>query len=74
MSKDELILYIEKLGFKQDGITRYYCYDDYRIDCDVHGGYDVYINGWYRYSLDNLEPILYFVKISRSIKLKKILK
>ena len=64
--------YIESIGFKNDGYGLYYRYNQYEIIL-YFNSYD-FINGseWIRnIDLNDLRPLK---KITRSIKLKQILK
>ena len=78
MSKGEFKKYIESIGFKFDDISYYRPFDIYKHILDHKfsirifvSHYDLYDHDWIgMYEFNNLSPIK---RISRSIKLKKIL-
>ena len=72
MNKEEFKNYIESIGFKSDTSAFYYVYKECEIY--LHGDFYSFSNGseWIRnIYLNDLTPLK---KITRSIKLKQILK
>ena len=74
-SKEELIKFIDSIGFLYNSITYEFDYKEFRID--IWGEHYNFYNSseWlYGFDLDDLKPIdNYFKKELRTIKLKRIL-
>ena len=72
MNKEEFINYIESIGFKYNKYDQFYKYKEYEIFLyQVH--YDFYNRSELIYNID-LNDLTPLKKITRSIKLKQILK
>lgn len=81
MTRTEFINYITSIGFEYNKYSYNYYYENYIIMLDVihyknityHENYSLYNGKEYFYDIP-FADLTYFIKIQRSIKLKKLLK
>lgn len=74
ISREEFIKFIENIGFYTNNGLRYKLGKDIIVVFKYN--YSLYLNDnhmWDEYDMNDMNPLDYFIKRNRSIKIKKIL-